>query len=136
MRATAQSCKVLPSFTSVFFPCLTPHLPPTKNTQSRIPSCHCCAPVMRHHCAADSAALSTVYLSPRLFMHGFICLLIWIHWEIKHMRAFFFPARHCLATALTPTLSRSLFPRQSAPTQSETLNTIRDSHYKPEWPDI
>lgn len=66
-----------------------PVLPPTKNTQSRIPSCHCCAPVMRHHCAADSAALSTVYLSPRLFMHGFICLLIWIHREIKHMRAFF-----------------------------------------------
>lgn len=111
----------------------SPPAPPAP-PQSLIPSCHCCASLMRCHCAADSAVLPGVYLSPRLFMHGFICLLIWIQREIKHMRAF--PAHHCLATALTLTLSRSLFHRQSAPTYSETLNTIRVSHYKPECTDI
>ncbi len=41
---------------------------------------------MRHYCAAEAAVL-VIYVS-QLFMRGFICSLIWIHWEIKHMRRF------------------------------------------------
>lgn len=65
-----------------------PLLPQPPLPKSRIPSCHCCASIMRRHCSTDTAALLSVYLSPRLFMHGFICLLIWIHSEMKHTRAF------------------------------------------------
>lgn len=46
--------------------------------------CHCYKVLMRRYCAAKAAAL-VIYLS-QLFMHGFICSLIWIHWEIKHRR--------------------------------------------------
>lgn len=47
---------------------------------------HCYKHLTRHYCAAEAAAL-VIYVS-QLFMHGFICSLIWIHWEIKHMKHF------------------------------------------------
>lgn len=56
------------------------------HTVAMLPLSQCYKLLMRHYCAAEAAAL-VIYVSP-VFMHGFICSLIWIHWEIKHMRRF------------------------------------------------
>ncbi len=93
---------------------------------SSFSSSHCYKLLMRHYCAAEAAAL-VIYVS-QLFMHGFICSLIWIHWEIKHMRRF--GSSIIPHTALTPHCHVSLTENMQRFTKQRELLWVKTDKYR------